>query len=248
MIELRNVGIRAGEFSLSDVSFRIEPGRYAVLMGRTGRGKTTILEAICGLRNVEAGQILLRERDVTTLPPAEREIGYVPQDLALFPTMTVRQHLEFALKVRKSPQKQIQDRVAEMADLLGISELLHRGIQGLSGGESQRVALGRALSFNPGVLLLDEPLSALDESTRAEMYELLTSIRERTGVTTLHITHSREESRVLADVLLILEDGRVRMTDMTEGESESKVISNTKPEPLPDEDRNSDDTEKDRNS
>ena len=209
MIALQNVGLSMGDFSLSGISFRVEAGQYAVLMGRTGRGKTTILEAICGLRHVRSGRILLGDRDVTDLPPGDRGIGYVPQDLALFPTLTVAEHLAFALKIRKSPQKLVDERVTEMAELLSITGLLERRIQGLSGGESQRVALGRALSFHPPVLLLDEPLSALDEDTRAEMYDLLRRIRERTGVTTLHVTHSNEEANALSDRLLRLEDGKV---------------------------------------
>jgi ABC-type sugar transport system ATPase subunit len=210
MIELQRVSLRAGNFALHDISLRVESGEYAVLMGRTGRGKTTLLEAICGLRKVESGRIVLHGDDVTEWSPADRQIGYVPQDLALFPTLTVRQHLEFAVRLRKSPPAVIRERVDEMSALLGITPLLERHVQGLSGGESQRVALGRALSFHPAVLLLDEPLSALDEATRGEMYVLLRSIRQRTGVTVLHVTHSRQEAAALADRLLLLEDGRIR--------------------------------------
>jgi ABC-type sugar transport system ATPase subunit len=210
MIELQRVSLRAGNFALHDISLRVESGEYAVLMGRTGRGKTTLLEAICGLRKVESGRIVLHGDDVTEWSPADRQIGYVPQDLALFPTLTVRQHLEFAVRLRKSPPAVIRQRVDEMSALLGITPLLERHVQGLSGGESQRVALGRALSFHPAVLLLDEPLSALDEATRGEMYVLLRSIRQRTGVTVLHVTHSRQEAAALADRLLLLEDGRIR--------------------------------------
>lgn len=209
MIELRSVSIRSGGFHIDDVSFTVPTGEYAVLMGPTGRGKTTILEAICGLRPVTAGQILVRESDVTQLLPADRAIGYVPQDRALFPTMTVREHLAFALKLRRHSRKSIAQRVAELASLLGIEPLLHRSIRGLSGGESQRVALGRALSFSPSVLLLDEPLSALDEATRHEMQQLLRRIKESDGVTTLHVTHSRAEARALADRAFHLEEGRV---------------------------------------
>lgn len=209
MIELRDVSIRAGSFALHGISLRIERGEYVVLMGRTGRGKTTLLEAICGLRTLAGGQILLHDRDVTQWSPAEREIGYVPQDLALFPTMTVRDHLEFALRLRRASRELLRQRVDEMGALLGIAPLLGRRIQGLSGGESQRVALGRALSFRPSVLLLDEPLSSLDEATREDMHGLLRAIRERTGVTTLHVTHSRQEALALADRLLNLDEGRI---------------------------------------
>ncbi|MDG2220942.1 MAG: ABC transporter ATP-binding protein [Rubripirellula sp.] len=211
MIELANVSIRAGDFQLSDVSFSIETGRYAVLMGRTGRGKTTVLEAICGLRKVTNGQILVHDTDVTDWSPADREIGYVPQDLALFPTLSVLQHLQFALRLRDQSKTDIQNRTDELAEVLGIQHLLERSIVGLSGGERQRVALGRALSFRPSVLLLDEPLSALDESTREEMQDLLREIKQTANVTILHVTHSTEEADALADCRIELDNGKFRM-------------------------------------
>lgn len=207
MIELRDVTTGAGDFRLSQVSFEVLQGEYAVLMGRTGRGKTTILEAICGLRRIYHGNILIEGTDVTDWMPGDRHIGYVPQDLALFPTLTVAEHLTFALKLRGHSRKQMSARCEELGDMLGITSLLERKVDGLSGGESQRVALGRALSFHPAVLLLDEPLSALDESTRVEMQELLRRVKETTGVTTLHVTHSSEEAAALADRRFFLDDG-----------------------------------------
>lgn len=209
MIELRSVTLSAGTFILRDVQFSIQAGEHAVLMGKTGSGKTTILEAVCGLRKVTAGTIWLQGRDITRLEPAERGIGYVPQDLALFPTMTVRGQLEFALRLRKLPRKEIDARVSELAALLGIASLLNRRPQGLSGGEAQRVALGRALSCGPPVLLLDEPLSALDEETREEMYALLKKVREQTQVSVLHVTHSRAEALALADRRFVLREGKI---------------------------------------
>lgn len=210
MIEIKDLSLRAGEFRLDHLSFTIQSGQYAVLMGKTGRGKTTILEAICGLRRVEAGQILIHGQEVTDWLPADREVGYVPQDLALFPTFTVRGHLEFALRLRKWSQTRIDRRTDELAHQLGIQHLLDRKIVGLSGGESQRVALGRALSFYPSVLLLDEPLSALDADTRNEMQELLKSLTELHDVTTLHITHNQEEAKAMADCSYSLVSGEVK--------------------------------------
>lgn len=209
MIELKNVTIHAGDFALNDVSFVVEDGQYAILMGRTGRGKTTILESICGLRSVSAGAILVDGVDVTDWLPGDRQIGYVPQDLALFPTFTVREHLEFALRLRRDSAQSIVERTTELSEVLGIADLLDRGTLGLSGGEAQRIALGRALSFRPSVLLLDEPLSALDEDTRGAMHELLGKIQKTTGVTTLHVTHSKEEAKLLADRILVLDNGVV---------------------------------------
>jgi ABC-type sugar transport system ATPase subunit len=211
MIELRNVSIRAGAFALNDVSLTIQRGQYAVLMGRTGRGKTTILESICGLRSIQAGKILIDDTDITQWSPADRAIGYVPQDLALFPNMNVRAHLEFALWLRSQSRSMIAERVAEIANVLGIDHLLERSIHKLSGGESQRVALGRALSFRPSVLLLDEPLSALDEATRNQIQSLLKRINREFNVTVLHVTHSTEEAETLADLQFQLEDGRIAM-------------------------------------
>ena len=207
MIELRHVGIASGAFSLRDISLTLGRGEYVALMGRTGQGKTTILEALAGLRSVTSGHIMIDGIEVTGLPPARRGVGYVPQDLALFPTMTVRENLGFALRIRGiSPEQRIQ----VLAGWLGITPLLERSVAQLSGGEAQRTALGRALSFEPKVLLLDEPFSALDDDTRREMHCLMAEVREKTGVTVLHVTHNRSEAVALADRLLTIDDGSVR--------------------------------------
>jgi ABC-type sugar transport system ATPase subunit len=213
MIHIQQVSVRIGQFRLDNLSFEVAQGDYAVLMGRTGTGKTTIQECICGLRPIVAGRIVLSGSDVTRLPPAQRGVGYVPQDAALFPTMTVRQHLSFALEIRRWTAVEQERRVSELAELLGIEHLLSRKPAGLSGGEQQRVALGRALAFRPGILLLDEPLSALDEETRQQMYRLLKRVKEHTHVTTLHITHNREDAEHLADSLLLLADGQIRRVE-----------------------------------
>ncbi len=210
MIALSGVSIHQGAFSLSGVSFEAPAGQYAVLMGKTGTGKTTLLEAICGLRRVAAGSIHVMGRDVTRLRPAARGVGYVPQDGGMFSRLTVREHLGFALTIRRWNRDAIERRVDELAALLGLRHLLDRRPHGLSGGEVQRVALGRALAMRPGVLLLDEPLSALDEDTRAEMYDLLRSVRSESRVTVLHVTHNRSEAHRLADLVLELRDGQVQ--------------------------------------
>jgi ABC-type sugar transport system ATPase subunit len=216
MIELIDVTIRSGTFSLSNVNLSVPPGTYAVLMGGTGQGKTTILEAICGLRTVSSGKVLLGGIDMTPQKPADRGVGYVPQDLGLFPMMTVRGHLEFALRVRRVPQPTMNARVEELAKLLGIDALLERRVRGLSGGEAQRVALGRALSFRPRVLLLDEPLNALDEVTRDRLCALLRSVQKQSGLATLHVTHSSVEARRLADKLIVLTHGRLEERPLSE--------------------------------
>jgi molybdate/tungstate transport system ATP-binding protein len=212
MIKLDNITVVAGNFRLKEVSLEVARGQYAMLMGRTGSGKTTLLEAICGLRRVESGAILLDDEDVTHWRPGMRGVGFVPQEGALFSTMTVYEHLAFALRVRQWQHREIKARVEAVAEQLAISALLPRHPLGLSGGERQRVALGRALTAQPKVLCLDEPLSALDYETRADMCALLERIKTETGVTVLHITHDRSEAARLADQVIDLSGGRVNST------------------------------------
>jgi molybdate/tungstate transport system ATP-binding protein len=211
MIELRDLAIRQGRFQLHGITLVVPSGRYAVLMGQTGSGKTTVLEAVAGLRRPAKGRILLGGRDVTGLDPADRDVGYVPQDGALFRTMTVRQNLAFALTLRRRPLDAIAARVAELAGWLGIEHLLDRRAVGLSGGETQRTALGRALAHGPPVLLMDEPLASLDEETRERLIGVFKTIRTHSDVTVLHVSHSRHEADQLGDLVFRLQDGRVEL-------------------------------------
>ncbi len=210
MIHLQNLSIRQGNFALSGVSLVVPTGRYAVLMGKSGCGKTTILEVIAGLRKHQGGTVALAGLDVTRLRPADRRVGYVPQDGALFPTMTVRENLGFALDVRGDAAAEIAKRVGELADWLELAPLLDRTPHFLSGGEKHRVALGRALASRPPVLLLDEPLASLDDDTRDHLVSVLLRLRDSRAVTVLHVTHSRTEAERLADTVFHLEDGTVR--------------------------------------
>lgn len=216
MIRISDLTVQAGAFRLEGISLTIPPGDYGVLMGKTGCGKTTLLEAVCGLKRVLRGRIHLGDRDVTTLKPAERGIGFVPQDAALFHTMTVYDHLAFALRVRRWTADAIETRVSELAELLGIDALLKRYPHGLSGGEAQRVALGRALAFRPRILCLDEPLSALDHATREEICALLARVQSELGVTVFHITHDLHEAARLAQHIFRLENGVIIRPETTQ--------------------------------
>ncbi len=209
MVEVQDLAVRVGQFELSGISFALPPGQYGVLMGRTGCGKTTMLEAICGLKKVQAGRVLLQGRDVTHLPASRRGVGFVPQDHTLFSTKTVRRHLSFGPSIQGWSRAATARRVEELAHELGISHLLDRKPHGLSGGERQRVSLGRALAARPGILCLDEPLSSLDEETQEEMLALIRRITRAHRITSLHVTHSRREAGMIADRIFRIEGGRI---------------------------------------
>ncbi|HID08143.1 MAG TPA: ABC transporter ATP-binding protein [Armatimonadetes bacterium] len=207
MIELKNLHAKAGNFQLEDINLRIESGEYFVLLGPTGAGKTFLIECICGLRRVECGEVFINHRNVTHLEPADRHVGYVPQDYALFPTMTVYDNIAFGLKARRSSR--IRTKVLEMADMLRISHLLERYPQSLSSGERQRVAVARALITEPDVLLLDEPLSALDPSTTESLCRELKRVQNQMRTTTVHVCHNFEEMLMVADRTGILNAGKL---------------------------------------
>lgn len=214
MIVLEDIGLKQGDFGLEGVCIRVPDGHYAVLMGGTGSGKTTLLEIICGLRQPATGRVILHGEDVTHARPADRGVGYVPQDGALFKTMTVFDQLAFPLAIRRVRADAIRERVHELAEMLSIDHLLERWPDKLSGGERQRIALGRALSFRPGVLLLDEPLTALDDDTRERIIPLLKTVQQRTRVTTLHVTHNVSEAKRLGDMLLRIDNHQVHRCEV----------------------------------
>jgi len=214
MIRLDDVSIRAGVFRLEGIHLMLQTGEYGILMGKTGAGKTSLLEAIIGFRSVVAGSICLAGRDVTHMNPAVRGIGYLPQDGALFSTLSVEENLAFALKIRGENSKRMATRVSDLAELMGIGHLLKRRTHGLSGGERQRVALGRAMAFEPSILCLDEPLSALDSETREQILQLLTTIKRMNNVTILHVTHDLGEAERLADKIFRMVNGKIDVTSL----------------------------------
>lgn len=212
MIELERLSIVQGDFSLRNINISIPKQAYATLMGQSGSGKTSLIETICGLRRPSGGRILIDGREVTRFAPSQRQIGYVPQDSALFPSMKVERQIGFGLEVRNINRAVRKKRVNEIAELLQLTPLLGRSPRRLSGGELQRVALARAISFGPRLLCLDEPLSSLDQAARQSMIELLRNVHKAEQVTVLHITHSSTQCQQLGTVKLRLANGKIELT------------------------------------
>ena len=202
-------GVRA----VDDVSLTIGEGEFMVLVGPSGCGKTTLLRSIGGLEKVTGGRILIGDRDVTKLEPADRDLAMVFQSYALYPHMSVRQNLGYGLKVRKTPKAEAARRVDEVAKVLRLEELLDRRPGQLSGGQRQRVAMGRAVVREPAAFLMDEPLSNLDAKLRVSMRAELASLHARLGATTVYVTHDQVEAMTLGQRVAVMRDGRIQQVD-----------------------------------
>ena len=212
MICTQDLTFEIGEFRLDAVSTEMLRNEYFVLLGPPGSGKSIFLECLCGLRKVASGRILFDGRDITHDEPRKRNIGYVPQDYALFPHLTVQQNIAFGLRAVGNSRKMAAFRANETAEMLGIGHLLKRSVLGLSGGEKQRTALGRALVMEPQVLLLDEPVCALDEATRQNICSMLRRVQKDLKLTVMHVSHNLEEAFSVADRAAILNNGRIEQT------------------------------------
>ena len=208
-VQIRDLWVELEGFRLCRINLDVAAGEYLVILGPTGAGKTVLLETIAGLHRPRKGRILLAGEDVTHAPPERRGIGFVYQDCVLFPHLSVAGNIGFGLKMRGIDRSTIKERVTATSRLLGIEHLLHRMPGTLSGGEAQRVALARALVIEPKLLLLDEPLSALDPETREELQRELGRIHRKLGTTTIHVTHDFEEAVALADRIAVLKEDRV---------------------------------------
>jgi multiple sugar transport system ATP-binding protein len=202
-----------GVVAVDDVTLRIEDGEFLALVGPSGCGKSTLLRAIAGLEEVTDGRIVIGGRDVTDLAPRNRDIAMVFQSYALYPHMSVRQNLGYGLKVRRAPKAEIRRRVDEVADLLGLTDLLERRPAQLSGGQRQRVAMGRAIVRQPLAFLMDEPLSNLDAKLRVGMRASLAQLHQRLGVTTVYVTHDQVEAMTLGQRVAVMRDGKVLQVD-----------------------------------
>ncbi|HEU0062690.1 MAG TPA: putative 2-aminoethylphosphonate ABC transporter ATP-binding protein [Hyphomicrobiaceae bacterium] len=209
-LRIEAISKRFGAFSaLEDVSLAVEAGRLVCFLGPSGCGKTTLLRVIAGLEVQDAGRIEIGGRDVSRLPPAQRDFGIVFQSYALFPNLTVAQNIGYGLVNRRKGRAAIKARVAEMLSLVGLSEHGAKYPIQLSGGQQQRVALARALASSPTLLLLDEPLSALDARVRVRLREEIKALQQSLGVTTIMVTHDQEEALAMADSIVVMNRGRV---------------------------------------
>jgi multiple sugar transport system ATP-binding protein len=202
-------GVRA----VNDVNLTIGEGEFMVLVGPSGCGKTTLLRSIGGLEKITGGRILIGERDVTRAEPAARDLAMVFQNYALYPHMTVRKNLGYGLRVRKVPKKDRDRRVHEVANLLGLEELLDRRPGQLSGGQQQRVAMGRAIVREPEAFLMDEPLSNLDAKLRVGMRTSLQQLHARLKTTTVYVTHDQVEAMTLGQRVAVMRDGKLQQVD-----------------------------------
>jgi ABC-type Fe3+/spermidine/putrescine transport system ATPase subunit len=213
VIELRDVSLRIGVHSMHNVQFLVPAGQSHVLLGPSGAGKTLLLESILGLRPLLTGQVLIGGQDVTTRPPESRGIGYMPQDSALFPHLSVRDNMLFGRRVHGTMRDAEPD-LAELCDMLQISGKLKEraNISSLSGGEQQRVALARALITKPKVLLLDESFSALDADIRRQLLQALRRLQQARGQTLIYVTHHQDDAEMMADQVTIMVQGAIAQT------------------------------------
>lgn len=205
-----------GTVALDEVSLAVERHDYVVLLGPSGSGKTTLLSLIGGFAVPSSGRILIAGRDVTTLPAAQRPTTTVFQDYALFPHMSVAANVGFGLRVRSLPSRERRRRVSAALDMVGLAAMARRGIHELSGGQRQRVALARALVVEPEILLLDEPLGALDLHLRRQMQDELLALQRRTGRCFVHVTHDQEEAMALASLVVVMRNGRIEDSGLPE--------------------------------
>ena len=210
MIKLNCISKLFGSFAaVDDVTLHVHAGEFLTLLGPSGCGKTTLLRMISGFETPTRGRVFLSGQDVTELPPYRRDVNQVFQSYALFPHLTVQNNIAFGLRSRKTPRLEINRRVATAVDLVGLKGMEHRRPEQLSGGQRQRVALARALICEPKVLLLDEPLAALDAKLRRAMQLELKKLQQRLGITFVFVTHDQDEAIVMSDRIAVINHGRI---------------------------------------
>jgi molybdopterin-binding protein len=214
MLKLQNISIQLGSFKLKNINLELVKGDYYVLLGKSGVGKTVLLEIIAGLINPDSGKIFLNKEDITEKKIQKRKVGIVFQDYSIFPHLSVKQNIGYSLKGKNINKQEKDLLINTYAELTNVSHLLNRGTQNLSGGELQRVALARMLVTKPDCLLLDEPLASLDIQLKGDLRNLLRKIN-KSGTTILHVTHDYEEAIALSNKVAVMHDGEIIQKGLT---------------------------------
>lgn len=210
MLSLRSISKKLGTFAMSDISFDISPGQYCMLLGPSGVGKTVLIETIAGLIKPDSGSILWDQKDVTSIASEKRNFSVVYQDYCLFPHLSVADNICYGLRARGADKKTVQTKLERIAETLGIADLLGRKPSSLSGGQQQRVALARAFVCEPNLLLLDEPLAALDTKTRIGLRKELKQLAKDLNISVLHVTHDPVEAIALGDIVIVMLDSKIK--------------------------------------
>jgi len=211
LIELKDITVSFdGEKILDDLSLYIRDGEFVTLLGSSGCGKTTTLRIIAGFIEPDEGQVFFDSKDITGMPPYKREVNTIFQRYALFPHLNVFENIAYGLRVRKFPKAFIEEEVTKMLQLVGLAGFEKRSVTKLSGGQQQRVAIARALVLKPKVLLLDEPLAALDLKLRKDMQKELKNIQQQLGITFIYVTHDQEEALSMSDTVVVMNKGKIQ--------------------------------------
>lgn len=213
-LQINRIKKQFGNFTaLSDISFEIDRGEFICLLGPSGCGKTTLLRIIAGLEEADEGKVILNGKDITSLHPARRNFGIVFQSYALFPNMTAYENISFGLKNKKLDRNELNNRINNLLILVKLNHVKNKYPSQLSGGEQQRVALARALALDPGFLLLDEPLSALDAKVRNMLRREIRETQKKLNITTIMVTHDQEEALTMADRIVVMNEGKIMQID-----------------------------------
>lgn len=226
MFFLDNLNLTLNTFRLKNISININEGEYCIILGPSGSGKTVLLETIAGMHNLSSGRIIHNKEDISKLLPEERKIGFVYQNYELFPHLKVRENIGFGLYIKKESRQEIENKILELAKIFDIVEILDRYPKNLSGGEKQRVAIARAVILSPDILLLDEPLNALDIDIKPVLQRKLKDFHKKFKNTIIHVTHDIEEALYLGDKIAVMNKGELNIIKNKKDLTKKEYIKN----------------------